>query len=548
MILTDKKYKRFSLLAFSGVLTGLILAFPVLGILEWISLVPCAVFFMCYATDRTVKLRHIYFYGFFMLLLFYIVNYHWFMKLYPLAFIEDMTKVGAAALLLFVWFGLSALQAAIGGLSMLLMAVILRTRPMERFPFLRPVAAAAVWVIFEWSFTLVWWCVPWGRLPIGQSKMLVGLQIAALFGSYFITFILVAVNFYIAYALVAFIADKQKGKRAVKRSSIVIAAMLTFNYGMGTVLWFANKTDTENTEKIRIASVQGNIPSGDVWTSDTDDRTEAAFEKYTLLAAEQGADIVVWPETAFPYTLREGNSLYEYISDIAKRANVTVLAGVFTEDDDYKYNSTVCFIPDGEMTEHIYNKRHIVPFGEYIPMRWLVDNVMPDLSDLLTTGSDLSVGEGMIVFDLEQGKIGNLICFDSIYEDIMLEGTRDGAEVFVLPTNDSWFTDSAAIYMHGAQAQIRAIECGRYISRTANTGLTAVITNRGEIVSELPLLEEGMLCEDVYLRSDRTLYSYIGNFFVYICIAVAAGAVAWHISYFVKKQKTEKVNVKKSEL
>jgi len=173
-------------------------------------------------------------------------------------------------------------------------------------------------------------------------------------------------------------------------------------------------------------------------------------------------------------------------------------------------------------------------------MSWLVDSVMPDLGNLLTTGSDLSVGRGMIVFDLEQGKVGNLICFDSIYEDVMLQGTRDGAEVFVLPTNDSWFTDSAAIYMHGAQAQIRAIECGRYISRTANTGLTAVITNRGEIVSELPLLEEGMLCEDVYLRSDRTLYSYIGNLFVYICIAFAAGAEAWHIAYTVKKRKSEK--------
>jgi len=367
MILTDKKYKRFSLLAVSGVLTGLVLAFPILGILEWISLVPCAVFFLCYGTDKTVKLRHIYLYGFFMLFLFYVVNYHWFMKLYPLAFIEGITKFGAAALLLFVWFGLSALQAAIGGLSMLLMAVVLRARPMERFAFLRPIAAASVWVIFEWSFTLVWWCVPWGRLPIGQSKMLVGLQTASLFGSYFITFIIVAVNFYIAYALVAFIADRQKGKNAVKRSSIVIAAMLAFNYGMGAVLWFANKTDTENANKIRIASVQGNIPSGDVWTIETDVKTERAFKKYTLLASEQGADIVVWPETAFPYTLRDENSLYDYISGTAKMANVTILAGVFTEDDDYKYNSTVCFGPDGKMTEFIYNKRHIVPFGSMFP-------------------------------------------------------------------------------------------------------------------------------------------------------------------------------------
>ena len=131
-------------------------------------------------------------------------------------------------------------------------------------------------------------------------------------------------------------------------------------------------------------------------------------------------------------------------------------------------------------------------------------------------------------------------CFDSIYENIMLEGTRDGAEVFVLPTNDSWFTDSAAIYMHTAQAQIRAIECGRYISRTANTGLTAVITNRGEITAELPLLEEGMLCEDVYLLNDRTLYSYIGNLFVYLCIAFLAGEIALDIAYAYKKREKKK--------
>ena len=542
MILTDKKYKRFSLLAFSGLLTGIILAFPVLGILEWISLVPCAVFFLCYATDRSVKLRHIYLYGFFMLFLFYIVNYHWFIKLYPLSFMGDISKFGAAALLLFVIIGLSALQAALGGLSMLLMAIVLRTRPMEKFKFLRPISAACVWVVFEWSFTLVWWCVPWGRLPIGQSGMLVGLQTASLFGSYFITFIIVAVNFYIAYALVTFITDKPNSSRAIKRSATVIAAMFVFNYGAGAVLWYTNKTDTENTKKIRIASVQGNIPSGDVWTAETDMRTEEAFEKYTLLAAEQGADIVVWPESAFPYTLREENFLYDFISDVAQRANVTILAGVFTEDEggDHKYNTTVVFTPDGKMSDMMYNKRHIVPFGEYIPMRWLVDNLMPDLSNMLTTGSDLTVGEGMIVFDLEEGKIGNLICFDSIYENIMLEGTRDGAEMFVLPTNDSWFTDSAAIYMHTAQAQIRAIECGRYISRTANTGLTAVITNRGEITAELPLLEEGMLCEDIYLRSDRTLYSYIGNLFVYLCIAFLTVEIAWNIAYTCKKRDKKK--------
>ena len=224
---------------------------------------------------------------------------------------------------------------------------------------------------------------------------------------------------------------------------------------------------------------------------------------------------MVWPETALPYTVDEDTS---YLVNLAKEAKVTILVGAFTRTEDSpQYNSIACFLPDGTMHDTVYVKRRLVPFGEFVPMRGLIETLIPPLADLVMSGGDVGWGEDPNVFVLEQGSVGSLICFDSIYEDLTRESVREGAELICLSTNDSWFTDSAALYMHNAQAQLRAIESGRYVVRAANTGISTIISNRGEVICQLEPLVDGMLVENVEIREDRTLYTAIGNFFVYFC-------------------------------
>ena len=137
--------------------------------------------------------------------------------------------------------------------------------------------------------------------------------------------------------------------------------------------------------------------------------------------------------------------------------------------------------------------------------------------------SDLTAGKDSALFETEWGKIGSLICFDSIYEQLTVDSVRDGAELMVISSNDSWFFDSAAVYQHQSQAQLRAIESGRYILRSANTGIPTIISPKGELLSWIDPLVDGYAVSEVATVSKNTLYTVVGNLLVYLSIAFCAG-------------------------
>ena len=540
MLFCEKKWVRFLLLSVSAVLTGLTLTFPALGFLEWLTLIPLGLFLLDYAMRSQVRLRALYGYGLFFFYCYYLVVFHWFVNLYPLDFIEGMTHGAALAVVLVSWFGLSFLQALMGGVTFIAMGLLFRTPLARKYPILRPFLAAAVFGVYEWSQTLGWWGVPWGRLPLGQTSFPVGLQIASWFGPYAVTFILVAVNLCLAQGVILCLRRYEVPlKDSLRPICISVAAMLLFQYGAGTGLWLTHK---EEGEPLRVAAIQGNISSNEKWSFHSTKRTHEVYRKYTLLAAEEGAELVVWPETALPYSVREGNSSYRYVSELAKEAGVTILVGAFKESEDPlgEYNAIFCFLPDGSCREEFYAKRRLVPFGEFVPMRGLIETVIPPLADLVMSGEDVLWGEGASLFEIEEGRIGSLICFDSIYEELTRESAKAGAELICLSTNDSWFTDSVALYMHNGQAQLRAIESGRYVVRAANTGISTVISSRGQVLEKKEPLVEGMVVRDVYLSDTQTLYTRIGNLLVYLWLVLLAIYGIWQTVWHVRERKWAK--------
>lgn len=525
--LTDARWKKFLLLALGGVLTGLTLVFPQIGFLEWLTLVPVGVFILSEIDSDKYRARGIYGYGLFFFMSFYVVVFHWFVNMYPLDFIDGMTAWAAITVVLAGCIGLSLFQALFGGLAFLLLRVLFRTKLLRRYRIMRPFTAAGVWAVYEWSQTLGWWGVPWARLPIGQSEYVVGLQTASLFGPYVITFAIVLVNLCVAYVLV-------EGK-GLKSMTVTVAATLIFQYGVGAALYLIPR---DGTETVRVAAVQGNISSSEKWdeSGDQENRTRKVYAEYTLKAAENGADIVVWPETALPYTLTEKNAIGRYCSSVAKAGDVTVLAGVL-RDNGYR-NSIVCVLPDGSFHDTVYHKQRLVPFGEFVPFREFFKVVIPPLADLVMTSGDIVAGEGSEVMELDGVSVGCLICFDSIYEDLARQSVKDGANVICLSTNDSWFTDSRALYMHNAQAQLRAIENGRYVVRAANTGISTVISSKGEVLEELTPLVDGIVEYDVSVNTHTTLYSVIGNAFIVLLVSIFALLLTWDI--VCRKGKTTK--------
>ena len=163
-------------------------------------------------------------------------------------------------------------------------------------------------------------------------------------------------------------------------------------------------------------------------------------------------------------------------------------------------------------------------------MEKFIKTVVPLLADLNARSADLDPGEGSNIIHTELGNIGGIICFDSIYEELSRASVLDGAQLLVISTNDSWFSDSAALSMHNRQSVLRAVENGRYVIRAANTGISSIISPTGEILDSLGALEDGIVVKDVYLRDSLTLYTRMGNVIVWLSVALYLAVISFDIT------------------
>lgn len=504
---------RWPLLLVSAALMGLTVILPKLGFLQWIALIPALGVILTRLTDPKVKFRHMYGMGLGFFAVYFTIAWHWFLWMYPLDY-AGLSNGASAAVVVLGSVGMGVFQAVTAALIFPLFGLACRSKYLSRLPLLHPFLFAALWAILEWFQAHSGWSgVPWGRLPLGQAETVLMLQSASLLGSYFITFLLVAVNGLLAYGFI------YTERRTV--AAVVSVAMILSNFTFG-VIYAAIPSKAEST--VKVASIQGNLASGEEWGAlGSIDRALDTYGDLTRQAAAEGAQIVLWPETAIATNL---HSVEDELTDLAVECNVTILTGLFTDSDEAgDYNTVVAVLPDGRVSDMEYHKRNLVPFGEFVPLRDFIMTVAPFLAEINTLDSDFAFGTEATVIPLAEGNVGPLICFDSIYEDNALESVQNGAELLAIPTNDSWFKDSRGVWMHSAQAQLRAIETGRYVMRSANTGVSSIITDKGEVLDYLGTFETGYVLGEVKLLSGTTLYSVIGNTFVYLCIAFAAGCV-----------------------
>lgn len=526
-----KKYLWLALPA-SGALTGLAVALPQIGFLSWLSMIPALAFFFLAARDRNVRYRRLYLYGFCYFFTFYITVFHWFLNLYPMEFI-GVGRAEAVLLVGICWIGLSLLQTVFSALVLPLFGLLCRTLVMGRLTPLIPLLFAAQYTVAEWSQTLTWLGVPWARLALGQIEYGAIVGSAAFFGSYFITFAILLTNGYLALALLQ--------RRELQRSrvaALVAVGAFVLCLLLGTVGYLT--ANPEEGEPVVVAAVQGNVGSDLKWSVGSRKKSFEVYAKYTAEAAKAGAQLVVFPETFVPDKLTEKSELGRFVINLAQTHQITVFCGAFHEDEEGReYNAVFAVYPDGSIDETVYAKRHLVPFGEYVPWRPFIEFVLPILADIGMLSEDLTPGEGSALFETADGKIGALLCFDSIYEELTRTSVADGAELLLLPTNDSWFTDSRGIYMHHAQARLRAVESGRWIVRAADTGISSVISPDGKAHEAQPPLEEGMALSTAYVRSNTTLYAAVGNLLVWLLIAAVLAVPVSEVILYRKRRNAQ---------
>lgn len=523
-------------IALSGILLGISIAFAEVGIIAYFALIPLSLVLYTKLFGEKYRARAAYLDGFIFFFSFDFVAFHWICYFYPLDF-AGLTNVQAIGVIMLGWIGLSTLQSIFSAFVFVILSRIARLRWVRENPILIAFLAPALFAVNEWTQTLTWAGVPWGRIAISQTEMPLLLQTASLFGSYFLTFFIVLCNFLLGFAIL----HAEKRKDIIQLTCGILVAFVL----LSTALFLI---PTRSDEGLSVGVVQGNMPSqeqdgGMFYSGKLDTYCELSRK-----ASDDGADIIIWPEGVFAKDINDYAELdgklvriKQALKELSVEIGKTIVIGTLSQNADGTefYNSISVFYPDGEVNIGAYSKRRLVPFGEFLPLRDLVESVLPILSLINTLPTDLTPGEESTVFGaLEKNddkSIGALMCFDSIYESLGIDSARSGAEMLIIPSDDSWFYDSRALNMHHSQNILRAVEQGKYTVSCGNTGLSSIVSDKGVIVEKMPIFTEDYLVNTVYFSSHRTLYSYIGNLFVYICMGFVISPFAFELIHKKKK-------------
>lgn len=371
-------------------------------------------------------------------------------------------------------------------------------------------AAPLVWVATELGRTRLFTGFPWVLLGYSQADVLPVAQLASVLGVYGVSALVVLVSAGLAVLLVT----STHRHRPDYAPLIVALAVTALVAGWGTVR-IRQGTLTSEGESLRVGLIQGNVEQDDKWD---ERRAPQIFREYldrTRQAADEGASFVLWPESATPFVFAENLGNGDAVRSVARDRHLTILLGsdeIAHGSPNRYYNSAYLVDPHGR-TGGVYRKIHLVPFGEYVPLR----RVFFFASRLVEAVSDFTPGTAAVLLPVKDHLISTAICYEVVYPNLVRESVLGGSELLTTITNDAWFGPTSAPYQHFAQASMRAIENGRYLVRAANTGISGIVDPYGRVLARSALFEPATIVGDVRLVKASTIYTRTGDLFPYGC-------------------------------
>jgi apolipoprotein N-acyltransferase len=251
----------------------------------------------------------------------------------------------------------------------------------------------------------------------------------------------------------------------------------------------------------------------------------ARYQRLTRSTYDFSPDLIVWPETAVPFFFQDGPPLAKTIFSLVKESKAALIFGspAYRRDGQHLryYNRAYLLRPDTKTIQY-YDKVHLVPFGEYVPLKSLFGFI----NRLVPAAGDFASGNRIAPLALKNASAGILICFEAIFPEIARAMVRKGADVLVNLTNDAWFGASSAPYQHLSMSVFRAVENRRPLIRAANTGFSAIIDSRGRIMDRTDLFEEETLRATLCLIDrNLTFYTRFGDIFAYVAIIMALAGI-----------------------
>lgn len=394
--------------------------------------------------------------------------------------------------------------------------------------------APLFWVGLDYLRSFLFTGFPWMDLGYSQYKDTWLIQVADLGGHYAVTWLLVLCNclLFSLYILVTARHQAEKsGNRFLKRSCLVALALLLAAAGYNSWRLPDMAKETAASKTVPVAVVQGNIAEDQKWLPTTKLSTVQTYLRLSVAAlARQPKSILVWPETALPFSA-EGNPYTEQIIlPFLKKHRTQLLAGTPYHRYDYKKHRLLLFnravlLGTGAANPPYYDKQHLVPFGEYIPFR----SLLTDVSPLVHTMMDFMPGRHTAPITCRNIRIGVLICFESIFPELARQHAVNGAQLLVNMTNDAWFGRSIAPYQNFSMTVFRAVENRRSLARAANTGISGFVYPTGRIIATTPLFKEAYLTASLPIANEQTFFMTAGWAFAPACLALAFLLLAWRV-------------------
>jgi apolipoprotein N-acyltransferase len=488
-----------ALAAASGLLLVVIFPTPNFHLLAWIALVPLFLALREQSTKNAFWLGGITGIVYFAGTIYWITISIYYYGGYPLIPASLITLLLCAYLALY---------------PALFSTAVVRIR--RTHPSLLILSIPAVWAALELARTYVFSGFPWLLLGYSQYLALPVIQISDITGVYGVSFLIVLVNVVVA----EFLMDRKKYNLLVIAAVIM---MLVLSYGLMRL------HVKEDIGGITVSVVQGNIEQDKKWDPSYQTKALAVYMRLTQEALQQHPDIVIWPETATPFYFNgkgpRDSTLRADLVSFVKKNDVPLLFGSPTcemrRGRVVRLRNSAFLLTTGGMVEAVYHKLHLVPFGEYVPLK----NVLFFVGKMVQAVDDFVAGEDYTVMTVPPHgpssanvKLSTAICYEIIFPDLIRKFVNRGATVITTITNDAWFGRTAAPYQHFSMAVLRAVENRVPVARAANTGVSGFIDAKGNILDSSAIFTKAHLTRTLAPGGVKTFYTRYGDVFSYLCL------------------------------
>jgi len=403
------------------------------------------------------------------------------------------------------------------------------------------ILGAAGWVALEWLRGVIFPAFGWNGLGVAQHANIALIQIADITGVGGISFLVAMVNLMLAATAKRLLLEIKRGARRAHYDFALTIALVALAWAYGVRQLFNPEPASDS---MNFAAVQPNIPQNLRNNPDHELDVLESLKNQTLPAIAMSPDLILWPESATPSPLLGNQLTWDIVRGLAEQHTGDFLLGTAHWGNDGDYNSIALLTKKGKEAQ-LHHKMHLVPFGEYVPLREEFPLMAKIVGDLVPDDFDPGVEFTLLELHSKPFKLGPLVCFEDTVADLARRFALLGAQCFVVVTNDGWFLKSAGSIQHLNNAVFRCVENKIPMIRAANTGVTCAIDRLGVVRERLSdasgnTFLQGVLFSkiNVPLAPEATFFARYGELFSIFCLGISLLTLAISLNQIRKNKKS----------